>query len=271
MSPGPDKYDVSGNVEAQFVDEAQQILVNKRGFADLTTLQIAEEEGLTRAYATLFSEVRLDTAIDCDLIRLVHQRIFGDLYEWAGRWRTVQISKPGAIWPAAQFLDQSMTTFEADVLPKYARDVALDDESFCSLIGEVQGEFLAIHPFREGNARTIKLITDLIAAQTKRPLLRYDESSEGQARYILAASAALAKKDYGDHPRRTAGGNGGLRRFRSSRKRRRVSSENGGSPSMTLLRSAASRMRFHRSSSFCSQGQTSRSVGPFPKLTIRQL
>jgi len=196
MNAGHDKYDVSGKLEALYVDEARQILVNKRGIADLQTLQIAEEEGLNRAYGTLLSEVRLDTRISCDLIRHVHERVFGDLYEWAGRWRTVQISKPGAIWPAAQFLDESMKTFETEVLSQYARDLLFDDEAFCSLIGEVQGEFLAVHPFREGNARTIKLVTDLMAAQTGRPVLRYDQSDEGQARYIRAASAALVKKDY---------------------------------------------------------------------------
>jgi cell filamentation protein len=171
-------------------------LVNKFGIMNLHDLQIEEERGLNRAYATLFSEVRLDTAISCELIRHVHSRVFGDLYEWAGRWRTVQISKPGAIWPAAQFLQDSMQTFESDVLSKFSPAPSLDDDAFCNLLGEIQGEFLAIHPFREGNARTIKLVTDLMAAQTGRPVLRYDQSVDGQRSYISAASAALSKKDY---------------------------------------------------------------------------
>jgi hypothetical protein len=54
---------------------------------------------------------------------------------------------------------------------------------------------LVIHPFREGNARTIKLLTDLLATQTGRPLLIYDASEEGQNRYIAAATTAF-KKDY---------------------------------------------------------------------------
>ena len=59
----------------------------------------------------------------------------------------------------------------------------------------VQGEFLAIHPFREGNARTIKLVTDLLAAQTKRLPLTYDMTASGVAKYIEAAKAAMLK-DY---------------------------------------------------------------------------
>src|SRR5689334_4210834 len=106
MSAARDKYDVSGNIETQYVDEAHEVLVNRAGITDVTTLQLGEEQGLSRAYGTLFSEVRVDTQITIELVKHVHQRIFGDLYEWAGRWRTVQISKPGAIWPAAQFLDQ---------------------------------------------------------------------------------------------------------------------------------------------------------------------
>jgi cell filamentation protein len=52
-----------------------------------------------------------------------------------------------------------------------------------------------IHPFREGNARTIKLMTNLLAVQTGRLLLVYDSTEKGQQRYIAAATAAF-RKDY---------------------------------------------------------------------------
>lgn len=190
-----DRYDVSGNVEAQYVDEDETILVNKQGIADLETLQRAEEEALAKAYETLLSEVRTDTPLTCELLTYVHDRIFGELYEWAGRWRTVQISKPGAIWPPPRYLDDAMRTFEQDVLTKYPVPRLGDDEAFCRAAGEIQGEFLAIHPFREGNARTIKLLTDLLAVQTGRPMLLYDDSEAGKQRYIDAAKAVLLRKD----------------------------------------------------------------------------
>lgn len=190
------KYDISGNVEAQYVDEDQEILVNKRGITNLETLQIAEEEDLARAYETLLGEVRTDTPMTSELLRHIHGCIFGELYEWAGRWRTVQISKPGAIWPAAQHLDQSMVSFERDVLAKFPPEALTDDETFCVASSEIQGEFLAIHPFREGNARTIKLMNNLLAVQTGRPLLVYDSTPAAREAYIDAARAALTRKDY---------------------------------------------------------------------------
>ncbi|QDT43472.1 Adenosine monophosphate-protein transferase VbhT [Gimesia alba] len=191
-----DKYDVSGNIEAEYVDEQEKVLVNKQGIRDLETLQIAEEEGLTKAYESLLAEVRTDTPMTSELLCHIHSRIFGDIYEWAGRWRTVQISKPGAIWPPPHYLDESMKTFEKGVLQKYPATQLTNDEVFCEALGEIQGEFLAIHPFREGNARTIKLMTNLLSIQSERPLLIYDTTEVGAQQYIDAAKAALARKDY---------------------------------------------------------------------------
>jgi len=82
------------------------------------------------------------------------------------------------------------------VLQKHPAETLTDDDAFVAASAEIQGEFLAIHPFREGNARTIKLMNNLLAAQTGRPLLRYDSTAKGQAAYVDAAKAALAKKDY---------------------------------------------------------------------------
>lgn len=189
------RYDVSGNYEAQYVDAAETVLRNKLGITDLATLQAEEEKSLALAYRDLLRKVRMDTPITCDLLRHVHAQIFGNLYPWAGHWRTVWISKPGITWPAPDFLDSNMLTYEENVLRKHPATALRDDHAFCAALGEIQGEFLVIHPFREGNARTIKLASNLLAAQTGRPLLVYDQSEEGQRQYIEAAKAAF-RRDY---------------------------------------------------------------------------
>ena len=56
-----------------------------------------------------------------------------------------------------------MQALEHDVLRRLIAASLTDDDAFCVALAEVQGEFLVIHPFREGNARTIKLATDLVA------------------------------------------------------------------------------------------------------------
>jgi cell filamentation protein len=191
--PHRDRYDVSGNVEAEYIDVEQTVLINKLGIKSLQPLQIAEESGLAKAYETLLHEVRIDTPMTCELIRHIHARIFGELYGWAGRWRTVSISKPGITWPPPIFVPKAMDEFERDVLLRYRPKSLTTDEVFCQAVAEIQGEFLVVHPFREGNARTIKLVSDLLAAQTGRPPLVYDQTDAGQENYIVAASQAFSR------------------------------------------------------------------------------
>lgn len=136
----------------QYVDAAGTVLRNRLAITDLSQIQMAEEEALARAYRDLLREVRTDTPITCDLLRHVHARIFGDLYDWAGHWRSVWISKPGTTWPAPDFLDANMLEYEQNVLRKFPAGDLSDDSVFCAAVGEIQGEFLVIHPFREGNA-----------------------------------------------------------------------------------------------------------------------
>ncbi len=186
-----DRYDNSGKPEGEYVDDAKTILANKLGITELEPLQLREEYALAKAYEALLGQVRIDTPLTCQLLKHIHTLIFGELYEWAGRWRTVWIRKPGITWPPPDFIDQSMQVFERDTLRKYPATAVSSDDNFCAVAAEMQGELLTIHPFREGNARTIKLLTDLLAAQTGRPLLAYNQSDEGRDAYITAATAAF--------------------------------------------------------------------------------
>lgn len=193
--PRRDRYETSRNPEAEYADAAQTVLRNHEGITDLDTLSLREQALHAQAYDSLLREVRTDTRLTCELIQHVHGTIFGPLFAWAGRWRTVWIRKPGVTWPAPDFLEQNMLAYEREVLSQYPPEALREEEAFCRAVGHIQGEFLVIHPFREGNARTIKLATDLLALQTGRLPLRYDQSPAGVETYIAAAQAAF-KQDY---------------------------------------------------------------------------
>ena len=149
MAPEPskrrDRYDVTGNIEAEYVDADQTVLVNKKGITDLAQLQALEEEGLAKAYGTLLAQVRVDTLLTSELTRYVHRQIFGELYEWAGRWRTVNISKPGITWPPPEFIDENMAQWEQNVLRKYPATKLIDDKDFCNAVARDSGR-VSCHP-----------------------------------------------------------------------------------------------------------------------------
>lgn len=185
-----DRY-IAVGPEANYVDENQTILVNKLGICDLHSLHVKEEEGLVHCYQTMVQSVRFDTPLSNGLIREVHRLVFGDLFEWAGKWRHSWISKGNTVWAHPDHIDALMQGFEVNVLQQTPLSKTMSDDEFCSIVALIQGEFLTIHPFREGNARTIKVVTDLYAVQTDRPFLIYDESETGKQDYIDAAIQAM--------------------------------------------------------------------------------
>lgn len=93
-------------------------------------------------------------------------------------------------------IEALMLKFETDFLKKFTPCHFSDLNELAHAIGIVHVEFILIHPFREGNGRTARLLADLMAVQAKRPLLNYAaidqmKNKEGFERYILAIHAGF--------------------------------------------------------------------------------
>lgn len=90
---------------------------------------------------------------DARHLQAIHRYIFQDVYDWAGEFRQVNISKPGAIFPPPAYLKQSLDALFAEL----AREGLLRDLTasvWTRRAAYFLGEINAIHPFREGNGRT---------------------------------------------------------------------------------------------------------------------
>jgi len=84
------------------------------------------------------------------------------LYDWAGKVRAVNISKDDMFFAPIKYIDKALETFNQllkTTLPKQSD--TKDDVS--KKLAIIHNEFNIIHPFREGNGRTIRLFLDLIA------------------------------------------------------------------------------------------------------------
>lgn len=95
--------------------------------------------------------------------RSVHRALFVLVYPWAGDFRTINISKESEP-PYADFL------FLEENAEKIFRDLKATNELrglergvFIERLSHVMGELHVLHPFREGNTRTLQIITAEIA------------------------------------------------------------------------------------------------------------
>ncbi|MGH7238029.1 MAG: Fic/DOC family protein [Candidatus Saccharimonadales bacterium] len=144
-----------------FVD-GDDILENKLGLADLDALKAAEQEIVTNKTADILSETPL--IFDLKYLLHVHRVLFDDIYDFAGKLRTVDIAKPDAKAPFAyvRFLEsENKRVFDDLKSKKYL--AGLRKQDFIIAITNLAAELNALHPFREGNGRAIRLFLIMLA------------------------------------------------------------------------------------------------------------
>ncbi len=128
------------------------VLKNLRGLTDPESPGRFEARRTHRRLAELIGNA-LSGGFNLAHLKAIHRYIFQDIYESAGQFRTVNISKGGHLFGLADFLESSLQ----QVLMKLAAEnhlVGLDVDAFGGRAAYFLGELNAAHPFREGNGRT---------------------------------------------------------------------------------------------------------------------
>src|SRR3546814_6223628 len=75
--------------------------------------------------------------------RELHNHLFQDVYDWAGRLRTVDISKPGSTFARAHFIARSME-HEFKQLPDLQTLKSMDRDRFADTMGRHISELNAV-------------------------------------------------------------------------------------------------------------------------------
>lgn len=101
--------------------------------------------------------------------RAVHKHLFGDIYTWAGRYRTVRTSKGGNVFCYPEHIDKEMKKLFRRLRHGAFHSSASPDE-FVSAAAGFLAELNAIHAFREGNGRTQLAFLRLLSVKSGHPL-----------------------------------------------------------------------------------------------------
>jgi len=174
--------------------------LNFAGCLDRDPINRREDEGVARAmeFVVGLLDRPVPAPLSAALLRQLHRELMANIYPFAGEWRTVDLHKgegptkwpcpPGGIHPLMEVL-------ERDVFGRSPFFSENDDDVF-GFVAEVMCELLALHPFREGNGRTVFTIGNLLLMQNDLlPLDVYDRKSD-EARYFAACEAGRTQKDY---------------------------------------------------------------------------
>ena len=101
--------------------------------------------------------------------RRVHRHLFGDVYAWAGRIRTVRLTKVASTFCYPEHIHSEMGKLFAWLAAEnWLADLPAD--RFAAKTAHFLAELNAIHPFREGNGRPQNAFLDLLASRAGHPL-----------------------------------------------------------------------------------------------------
>ncbi|MFA6460544.1 MAG: Fic family protein, partial [Patescibacteria group bacterium] len=123
----------------------------------------AETLLLTDTYTHFFELLRKGKIkFDLSLLFSIHEYFLNHLYDWAGKVRTVNISKDEMLFVPVKYIDKVLVEFNK-LLTTTSPKQSNPNSEISQKLAIIHNEFNVIHPFREGNGRTIRLFLDLIA------------------------------------------------------------------------------------------------------------
>ena len=147
---------------------------NKLGITDAAALAREEERISKKKAIWLFESGTLDTLPvgTFAALQAIHRYLFEDIYEFAGKLRTVNLAKGNFRFAPLMYLDAALPNI--DKMPQ-----ATFDE-----IVEKYVEMNIAHPFREGNGRSARIWLDGMLKSGIGQVV--DWSKVGKEDYLLA-------------------------------------------------------------------------------------
>ena len=141
--------------------ENSTVLVNKFDIRDEAKLDAVER------IAKAMMEIPFEN-VDFEFYKKLHSYVFGDIYEWAGGIRSIDMSKKGTSFCSAIKINERAERIFLNLqTTNYLKSVPA--EEFINEFTDLYCDLNYLHPFREGNGRIQRLFLNM--------LLRYNNKT----------------------------------------------------------------------------------------------
>ena len=156
-------------------------LENKLGITDSAELAHEEEKISKKKAVWLFESGTLDTLPvgTFSALQAIHKYLFEDIYDFAGKLRTVNIAKSNFRFAPLIYLEAALANI--DKMPQSTYDEII----------EKYVEMNIAHPFREGNGRSTRIWLDLMLKKGISKVV--DWSKVDKEDYLLAMERSPIK------------------------------------------------------------------------------
>lgn len=148
------KYDVYTTVQSIYSYPDSDVLKNKLNIHDKAELKQAEEEFTAVKQLVLLQKPMKGRFTKTHLMR-IHRFLFEDVYPFAGHIRREQISKGDTTFYPPEMIDRQLNRIFDEI---HTKELLSERNSKIQIqnLSHVMSELNIIHPFREGNGRSIR-------------------------------------------------------------------------------------------------------------------
>ena len=175
--------------------EGTNVPKNKKNIKDAKLIYTIEKKFLDKAYIKFSSEINQNIILDETYFINLHKKTFQALYDFAGVYRDVNMSKGDSQFCLAQYLhSESARIFKELEAENYLADFKEDKALFAKRLAYYQGELIALHPFYELNGRVTRLYCDMLALFNGYKLVDYSGAIDNGA-YIEASIECVQYAD----------------------------------------------------------------------------
>lgn len=173
--------------DAKYCYPGTNVLKNKLDIRDLDRLHEAERDYSSVRQAEL-SNMGVTGDFSFKHLCSIHKQLFQDVYSWAGKTRTADISK-GTIFCLVQFIESQFDDLYRKLKKEnFLADIA-DEKEMGKRLAFYLGELNMIHPFREGNGRTQRIFIEQLCLNNGRFEIDFTEITKEE---MIAASVRSA-------------------------------------------------------------------------------
>jgi cell filamentation protein len=194
------RYNTSTGIEGEYQPgSAKRVLRNKLGIQRKTEMDKIEADALIATQARYLGWITPEVTFTASLICQMHRDWLGEIYTWAGQYRTVEMSKDGFTWPPAFRIADNMERFEQKILAVKTPFRPSSHTQAIYDMAEIHAELLLIHPFRDGNGRLARWLIGLLCLQANIPEPEYGftgKRSRKQHEKYLQAVICGYNQDY---------------------------------------------------------------------------
>lgn len=174
--------------------EGSEVPKNKLGIKEAELIHEIENNLLLQAYEHFTSQITEKTLLNETYFISLHKKTFESLYDFAGLYRTVNMSKGDSQFCLAKYLSSESKRIFTELENDAYLLTCKNKKDFIKRLTYYKSELIALHPFYELNGRTLRLFIDMLCLYNGYDFIDYSEAIENNA-YIEASILCVQYAD----------------------------------------------------------------------------